>query len=56
MHAYHLVYRHCLAVDGTGQRLAMGSTTGGMWVSETGGESWSLVSQDLPPVHSVRFG
>jgi hypothetical protein len=55
MHAYHLVYRHGLAIDGSGQRLAMGSTTGGMWVSEDAGETWTTVSQDLPPVHSVRF-
>ncbi len=55
-HAYHLVYRHGLAIDSTGERLAMGSTTGGLWVSENGGESWTCVSQDLPPVHSVRFG
>lgn len=54
-HAYHLVYRHGLAVDSTGSRLAMGSTTGGLWVSESAGESWTNVSQDLPPVHSVRF-
>jgi hypothetical protein len=53
--AYHLVYRHCLAVDSTGDRLAMGSTTGGLWVTEDGGDSWAAVSQDLPPVHSVRF-
>lgn len=54
-HAYHLVYRHGLAIDSTGERLAIGSTTGGLWVSETGGESWTCVSQDLPPVHAVRF-
>jgi hypothetical protein len=55
LHAYHLVYRHGLAIDATGTRLAMGSTTGGLWVSETSGENWSNVSQDLPPIHSVRF-
>jgi hypothetical protein len=27
-HAFHLVYRHGLAIDATGDRLAMGSTTG----------------------------
>jgi hypothetical protein len=54
-HAYHLVYRHGLAIDATGDRLAMGSTTGSIWVSEDQGESWTVVSQDLPPVHSVRF-
>ena len=54
--AYDLVYRHGLAVDGTGTRLAMGSTTGGLWTSDDGGESWRLVSAHLPPVYCVRFG
>lgn len=54
-HAYHLVYRHGLDIDATGNRLVMGSTTGSLWVSEDQGDSWLTVSQDLPPVHSVRF-
>ncbi|RQR59864.1 exo-alpha-sialidase [Burkholderia sp. Bp9126] len=54
--AYDLVYRHGLAVDGTGSRLAMGSTTGGLWTSDDGGESWRVVSAHLPPVYCVRFG
>ncbi|WP_126282226.1 WD40/YVTN/BNR-like repeat-containing protein [Burkholderia stagnalis] len=54
--AYDLVYRHGLAVDGTGTRLAMGSTTGGLWTSDDSGESWRLVSAHLPPVYCVRFG
>lgn len=54
-HAYHLVYRHCLDVSSCGRRLAMGSTTGGLWLSEDAGESWSCVSRDLPPVFCVRF-
>jgi hypothetical protein len=54
-HAYHLVYRHGLAIDATGERLAMGSTTGGFWVSEDQGDSWACISRDLPPVHSVGF-
>ncbi len=53
--AYHLVYRHNLDIDPTGRRLAMGSTTGGLWVSEDEGESWNCVSQDLPPIHGIRF-
>ena len=54
--AYDLVYRHGLAVDATGTRLAMGSTTGGLWTSADGGESWHLVSAHLPPIYCVRFG
>lgn len=53
--SYDLVYRHALAIDGQGKRLAMGSTTGNLWVSEDGGESWSLVSAFLPPVYQVAF-
>ncbi len=54
-HAYDVVYRHALALDKTGNRLALGSTTGGLWVSEDQGDSWSLVSHTLPPVYAVRF-
>jgi hypothetical protein len=55
-HSYDVVYRHALAIDGTGDRLAFGSTTGNLWTSEDQGDSWSLVSGTLPPVHAVRFG
>lgn len=54
--AYDLVYRHGLAVDDSGTRLAMGSTTGSLWTSTDGGESWQLISAHLPPVYCVRFG
>jgi hypothetical protein len=54
-HAYDLIYRHALAVDETGERLAMGSTTGHLFVSENAGDSWSLVAGHLPPISCVRF-
>jgi hypothetical protein len=53
--AYDLVYRHCLDIDGSGDRLAFGSTTGGLWVSEDQGDSWQCVAEHLPPVYAVRF-
>lgn len=53
--AYDLVYRHGLAVDPTGNMLAMESTTGGLWVSEDQGDSWRCVSAHLPPVYAVKF-
>lgn len=53
--AYDLVYRHGLDVSADGRRLAMGSTTGGLWVSEDGGDSWKCLSAHLPPVNCVRF-
>lgn len=55
-HAYDLVYRHGLVVDASGKRLAFGSTTGGVWLSEDSGESWKALSARLPPVNVVRFG
>ncbi len=54
--AYDLVYRHALEVDSTGDRLVMGSTTGGLWISEDQGDTWDLISAHLPPVYCVRFG
>jgi len=55
VHAYDIVYRHGLDIDGTGERLAMGSTTGGLWISEDQGDSWQEISHTLPPVYAVRF-
>ena len=48
-------YRHALALDAGGERLAFGSTTGGLWVSEDQGDSWTGVTHTLPPVYAVRF-
>ena len=39
-----------------GQRLAFGSTTGALWVSEDQGDRWTEISAHLPPVYCVRFG
>lgn len=52
---YDLIYRHGLAVDDSGERLAMGSTTGALWISDNGGEAWSCLSAHLPPINCVRF-
>jgi photosystem II stability/assembly factor-like uncharacterized protein len=53
--AYDLVYRHGLDVDATGTQLAMGSTTGALWISDNGGERWQLVNAHLPPIYAVRL-
>jgi len=53
--AYHLVYRHSLAVSPDGGTLAIGSTTGGLWVGENAGETWRCLSRDLPPIAVVRI-
>jgi photosystem II stability/assembly factor-like uncharacterized protein len=55
-HCYDLVYRHGLAVADDGRTLMMGSTTGSVWVSENGGETWQTISTSLPPVYAVVFG
>ena len=55
-HCYDLVFRHALDIDASGERLAIGSTTGGLWVTEDGGDLWTCVSTHLPPVYAVRFG
>jgi photosystem II stability/assembly factor-like uncharacterized protein len=52
---YDLIYRHGLAVADDGATLLMGSTTGGLWISENGGENWQTISANLPPIYAVRF-
>jgi len=54
-HAYDLVYRHALAIDNSGDRLAFATTTGGLYVTEDQGFHWLEVSHTLPPAHAVRF-
>ena len=53
--SYDLVYRHGLDVDDTGARLAVGSTTGALWVSDDAGDRWTCVNAHLPPIHAVRW-
>ncbi|MBK8251440.1 MAG: exo-alpha-sialidase [Polyangiaceae bacterium] len=55
-HAYDLVYRHGLDADSEGGALLMGSTTGSLWESFDGGESWNTVSNHLPPIYCVAWG
>ena len=55
-HCYDLIYRHGLAVAADGCSLLMGSTTGNLWASGDGGDSWQTVSLNLPPIYAVRFG
>lgn len=53
--AYHLVYRHALVASPDGEKLALGSTTGGLWISQDAGASWHCVSRDLPPIAVLRW-
>jgi photosystem II stability/assembly factor-like uncharacterized protein len=54
--AYDIVYRHSLDLDDSGNILAIGSTTGNLWVSENSGDQWQNISTFLPPIYAVRFG
>jgi hypothetical protein len=53
--SWDIVYQHALDLHGDGRTLAMGSTTGSVWISEDGGEQWQVVSEHLPPVYALRF-
>ena len=52
---YDLIYRHALIADRDGQRLAMGSTTGNLWVSDSAGEDWRHLSAHIPPIAALAF-
>ncbi len=51
--SFDLVYRHALDIDADGRRLAMGSTTGNLWIGDAGGSRWTSVSSHLPPINQV---
>lgn len=53
--AYDIVYRHAMDIDASGNKLAMGSTTGSLWTSDNQGDSWQCITNHLPPVYAVRF-
>jgi photosystem II stability/assembly factor-like uncharacterized protein len=55
-HCYDLVFRHCLDIDASGERLAFGSTTGNLWTTDNGGDDWTPLPNHLPPIYAVRFG
>lgn len=51
--AHDIVYRHSLDIKG--DMLAFGSTTGNLYFSADRGNSWHTVSNNFPPIYSVRF-
>ena len=53
---YDLVYRHGLCVGRDGRTLLMGTTTGNLWATGDGGDTWQPLGHHLPPVHAVRLG
>lgn len=54
-HAYDIALRHALTIDSSGNRLAFGTTTGNLYVTENQGDSWSTIGNSLPPIYAVRF-
>lgn len=50
---YDIVLRH--ALDLSGDRLAFGSTTGNVFISNNRGDAWQCLGNYFPPVYSVRF-
>lgn len=51
--SFDITYRHALALDG--DELFFGTTTGNLFRSGDGGESWETISNYLPMVHAVRY-
>ena len=54
--AYDLVYRHGMDIAADGKTLALGSTTGSLWLSDNGGDSFATFSANLPSIFCTRFG
>ncbi len=54
-HAYDLTFRHALAIDESGSRLAFGTTTGSLFTTGDHGQNWQTVTTHLPPVYAVHF-
>ena len=54
-HAYDLTYRHALDIDATGNRLALGTTIGSLWVTVDQGDTWQTAAEHLPLVYAVRW-
>ena len=48
-------FRHCLDVDGSGERLAFGTTTGRTMGDRGPGRHLAGRQPDLPPIYCVRF-
>jgi hypothetical protein len=52
---WDLIYRHAVVADGSGTRVAMGSTTGNLWLSADEGRNWQHLSAHLPPIAALAF-
>ena len=52
-HCFDIVFRHAFAADN--QTLAFGTTTGNLFLSDNGGDSWRCLSSHLPRIDAVKF-
>ncbi|MCA8997863.1 MAG: exo-alpha-sialidase [Planctomycetaceae bacterium] len=52
---FDIVFRHGLDIDSTGRKLAFGSSTGGLWITENAGDHWHCVSNTLPQIYCVQW-
>ena len=50
---FDFVFRH--GMDQAGDRLALATATGALYVSEDRGDSWQCLGEHLPPIYSARF-
>ena len=50
---FDIIYRHALA--SSGDAVVFGTTTGNLFFSHNRGESWEVINNYLPMVHSVQF-
>jgi photosystem II stability/assembly factor-like uncharacterized protein len=50
--AYDVVYRHALSV--ASDTVVFGSTTGNLYLSNDGGDAFTTLANNLPPIYSVR--
>ncbi|MDE2397523.1 MAG: exo-alpha-sialidase [Burkholderiales bacterium] len=53
---YDLVFRHALDVSSDGDSLLLGSSTGHLWSSADGGDSWQAAALNLPEILALKFG
>ncbi|MHC5009351.1 MAG: WD40/YVTN/BNR-like repeat-containing protein [Planctomycetota bacterium] len=53
--AWDFPFRHALDVAEDGDRLAFGTTSGNLYLSDDGGGHWRALAHNLPPIYSVRF-
>ena len=53
--AWDFPYRHSFDIGVDGETLAFGTTSGNAYISEDGGDSWQVLSNNLPLIYSLRF-